>query len=144
MIDRVRARHFGRCRDFRLNACSCINACTRSGLDDHLQFVPDGNICRVAKSTVDDDEKAIPPFSDVAFKWDTVRAPDHEPAVTASFQSKRFARPRRFRIERNMNNGNAFVTFDQFRFKLHLVHAAFILSQDNARLFGLTPVLIYD
>jgi hypothetical protein len=45
--------------------------------------------------------------------------------VPVSFQAHGFPRPFFFRIERNKNNRDAFVTFDQFSYELDFVHTAF-------------------
>src|SRR5262249_10844733 len=126
-IDRVRARLFRRGRHFRLRTRLCECAYTRRRLDDHPESVTDCDLGSLAQAAVDYDEEAIPPLSDVAVEPDTVRAAGNEPAVAARVEAHWLPRPPRLRIERNEDNRDALVTFDQLSFESHLVHSLPIL-----------------
>jgi hypothetical protein len=143
-IDRVWTGFFRRGRYFRLMACSLKNPRAGCRFDAHLQRVPNGDVCCVTQISVDDDEKPIPPFSDVAVEPDTVHTPNHKPSMPAAFQANGFHRPLFFGIERNNDNRDAFVTFDQFSFELDPVHMLSIPCALISLLFGVIPLLIYD
>jgi hypothetical protein len=77
----------------------------------------------IAEAAVDYDEKAIPPFSDVAVEFDAVRASGHKPTMPAPVKAQRLPQPPLLWIEWNEHNGYALMTFDQLSFESHLVHS---------------------
>jgi hypothetical protein len=122
-IDRVGAGVFRCGRHFRLLTRLCECACTRCGPDDHLEGVTNCHLGCLAEVAVNYDEKAIPPFSDVAVEFDAVRASGHQPTMPAHVKTQGLPQPPLLRIEWNEDNGYALVTFDQLSFESHLVHS---------------------
>src|SRR5262249_10399605 len=120
-LDRVRARCFRLSSDFGLLPRFCKCAYTECRLDHHLYCIANTDVRSLAQVLLDDDEEAVPAFSNIAVECDAVHAADNNPTMTATSQTHRLEGPLLLRIKRNQHNRDALVALDQLGLELYLI-----------------------